>query len=90
MFFCEGVERGLAEKVHCGITHRHYRSRTRQPIEDRKLTNDGTPAEEGNNALGARAPNHRNFEESLLDAITAVPGIAGPEQHKFKKLKEPP
>jgi hypothetical protein len=24
---------------------------------------------------------HRNLEESVLDAITAIAGIAGPEQH---------
>jgi hypothetical protein len=81
MFFCERLERGVAEKAHCRITHRHYRRRARQPIEGRKLTDDGAPAEEGKNALSAGAPNHRNLEESVFDAITAVAGIAGPEQH---------
>jgi hypothetical protein len=73
MFFCEGLECGVAEKAHCSITHRHHRRRTRQPIEDRKLTNDGAPAEERKNALGAGARKHRNLQESILDAIAAVP-----------------
>src|SRR6516164_2673283 len=47
MFVCKSLERGVAEKAHCCITHRHHRRRTRQPIEDRKLTDDGAPAEEG-------------------------------------------
>jgi hypothetical protein len=33
------------------------------------------------NALGAGFRNHRTFEDSILDAIAAVAGIAGPEQH---------
>src|SRR5215472_15715278 len=51
MFFCKGLERGLAEEAHYRITHHHYRRRTRQPIEDRKLTNDGALAEERKYAL---------------------------------------
>ena len=81
MCFCERLERGVAEKVNCRITHRHHRRRTRQAVEGRKLTDDGALAEEGKNALGAGIRNHRNLEESVLDAITAIAGIAGPEQH---------
>src|SRR6516225_9626310 len=53
MFFGKGLERGLAEEVQCRITHRYHRGRTRQPINNRKLTNDGIPAKERKNALGA-------------------------------------
>jgi len=81
VFVCEGLERRAAEEAHCGITHRHHRRGTRQPINDRKLTDDGAPAEEGKNALGAGARNHRDLEESVLDAIAAVARIARPEQH---------
>jgi hypothetical protein len=31
--------------------------------------------------LGAGARNHRSLKESSLDAITAIAGIAGPEQY---------
>jgi hypothetical protein len=79
MFVCESFERALAEKAHCRITHRHYRRRTRQAIEDRKFTDDGAPAEEGKNALGAGVRNYRNLEEPVLDAVTVVAGIAGPK-----------
>jgi hypothetical protein len=51
---------------------------TRQPVDYRKLTDDGAPAKEGQNPLRAGARNHRNLEESVLDAITAVAGIASP------------
>jgi hypothetical protein len=81
MFVCESFERCLVEKAHCRITHRHYRRRARQAIEDRKFTDDGAPAEEGKNALGARVRNYRNLEKPFLNAVTAVAGIAGPEQH---------
>ena len=55
-------------------------TKTRQPINDRKRTDDGASAEKRKNALGAGVRNHRTFEESVLDTIAAVAGIAGPEQ----------
>jgi hypothetical protein len=81
MLFPKGLEHSATEKAQCGIAHRHHRRRTRQPINNRKLTDDVASAEKSKNALGAGARNHRNLEESVLDAITAVAWIAGPEQH---------
>src|SRR5262249_54563634 len=59
---------------------RDRRHRTRQPINDRKLADDGAWAVKCEYALSAGVRKHSNFEESLLDAIAAVGGIAGPEQ----------
>ena len=59
-------------------------SRTATTVAERgrpsRIAN-GAPAEEGKNALGAGARDYRNLEEPVLDAVTAVAGIAGPKQH---------
>ena len=80
MFFCKSLELGSAYRTKCGIAHRHHRCRTRQPVKDGKLTDNGARAEKLKDALGAGTRNHRNLEESVLDTIAAVGGSAGPEQ----------
>src|SRR6516225_7160127 len=80
MFFCKSLEVGPAEEAHLGSAHRHYCRRTRLPVNDRKLTDDGAPAEKGKDALSAGARNNRNLEQPVLDAIAAVIGSARPEQ----------
>src|SRR6516164_2380640 len=81
MFFCKSLEVGPAEEAHLGSAHRHYCRRTRQPVNDRKLTDDGAPAEKGKDALSAGARNH-DLEQPVLDAIAAVViGISRPEQN---------
>ena len=79
MFFCKGLECNAAEEAQCGIAHRDRRRRARQPINDRKLPDDGAWAVKCEDALGAGVRKHRNFEESTLDAIAAVGGVARPE-----------
>src|SRR6516164_6311829 len=80
VFVCKSFKLGAAEKAHCGIAHCHHGCRTRQSVNDRKLSDDVAPAEKRKYALGAETRNHRNLEESVLDAIAAVAGSAGPKQ----------
>src|SRR6516165_11363428 len=47
MFFCKGLEVGPAEEAHRSIAHRRHGRRTRLPVNDRKLTDDGALAEKG-------------------------------------------
>src|SRR6516164_9182719 len=72
MFFCKSLEVGPAEEAHLGSTHRHYCRRTRQPVNDRKLTDDGALAEKGKDALSSGARNNRDLKQPVLDAIAAV------------------
>jgi hypothetical protein len=57
MSFCETLERGAAKEPHRGIAHRHHRSRPWQPVNHRKLADDGALAEEGKAALAASVRN---------------------------------
>jgi hypothetical protein len=75
MFFCKSLERGAAEAAQCGIAHRDHRRRTRQSVDQRKLADDVASADEGKDALVAGGRNHRDLEESVLDAIAVVAGI---------------
>jgi hypothetical protein len=47
MFFRKGVELGAAKSAQYRIAHGYDRRRTRQSIEDRKLTYNPAPADEG-------------------------------------------
>src|SRR5262245_64364229 len=80
MCFCRGLERGAAEAAQCGIAHRDHRRRTRQSVDDRKLADDVASADEGKDALVAGVRNHRDLEESILDAIAVVVGITGQDK----------
>ena len=77
MFFCKCLERSAADEAQYGIAHRDRRHRMRPPINDRKFADDVAWAVKCKNALGAGFRNHRTFEDSVLDAIAAVAGIAG-------------
>jgi hypothetical protein len=81
MFFSKVLKGGSTEDAQYGIAHSDRRHRTWQPINDCKLADDGAWAVKCQNALGAGFRNHRKFEQSIVDAIAAVAGIAGPEQH---------
>jgi hypothetical protein len=70
-----------ADEAQYGSAHRDRRHRMRPPINDCKFADDVARAVKCKNALGAGFRNHRTFEDSVLDAITAVARIAGPEQH---------
>src|SRR6516164_3023116 len=80
MSFCKRLEVSPAEEAHLGIAHRHYCRRTRLPVDDRKLSDDGAQAEKGKDALSTGARNNRDLEQTVLDAIAAVIGSARPEQ----------
>jgi len=81
MFFRKGLEHGAAEAAQCGIAHRDHRRRTRQSVDDRKLADDVASADKGKDALVAGGRNHRDLEESVLDAKAVVGfGITGQEQ----------
>src|SRR6516162_8362741 len=80
MFVCKSIELGSAYRTKRGIVHRHHRFRTRQPVNDRKLTDSVARGEKLKDALGAGTRNHRNLEESVLDTIAVVCGSARPEQ----------
>ena len=81
MFCCKALKRSAADEAQYGIAHRDRRHRTRQPINHRKLADNGSWAAKCKNALGAGFRNHRKFEESVLDAIAAIAGITFPKQH---------
>ena len=80
MFFRKGVELGAAKSAQCRIAHGHDRRRTRQSIEDRKLTHNPASANEGEDSLGTGAGDHCHLKQTILDAIAAVPRIVGEEQ----------
>jgi hypothetical protein len=54
----------------------HHRSRTRHPVDHGQLTDDGTGAEHGENALTTDA----RLEKSLIDAVVPIAFIARRKQ----------
>src|SRR5580704_5197553 len=77
----ERLEGGAAEKAQGRIAHRHHRGRTRQPVDHRQFADDGAGTHESQNALGARARHHADFQQALVDSIAAVARIAGEEKY---------
>ena len=80
------VELGIAEAVvlraQGGVTYRHHRRRARQSVDDRQFAHNRALTEESENALGTGSRHHRDFEQSVLDAIAAIAGIARQKQRR--------
>ena len=54
-------------------------------VDSRQFTDNRARTENRENALGAGRPDDADLQQSLLDVVAAVAGIAGQEQHLVRR-----